>query len=508
MLKRTPNDYDRLLPYLEGALDEPQRVQMESRLAADPALAAEADRLRRTTGSLRLTAQHLGPAENSEVPPALWPRLRARLDEAAPLPAPKPRAQSWWLAGVGATAAAGMVVAAFWLPGWRAPELATVEKSSPRVVSIRPSVVAPPRSVQGTAPTPITHTLPTPGLVGNGPLPAELTAKKLPTAAPPQKVAAVPAKPPAPEYSVGDPFALPSAPAYYNEPAPKILGSTVDEQRRLKMTGEVSPLGVNASPRDAQRRARTLKPSFATRGILPPSPASAPLTAQGQTPQAASVNGVVAPGGFGSSFDQGTNPAQQSQSLAGQAAAAPAAPAMGKMLFRQPKAQVFALQNTQQNHQAAPVTLENANNSQDAADAPENLDTWQKSLAAAVQPASWGENERVQQANQALMSVKMSGKLDDLRVRLEARQAQSPSDIVNGRMLASVYEFGFSTEAALRERRRITGLENAVGEDWFALAQLEEKRGNVQAARTAYRRSLESPTPPTPFHAAIARERS
>jgi hypothetical protein len=106
------------------------------------------------------------------------------------------------------------------------------------------------------------------------------------------------------------------------------------------------------------------------------------------------------------------------------------------------------------------------------------------------------------------MSAKISGQLDDLRARLEARQTQSPLDLVNARMLAAIYESGFSSEAALRERRRITGLEGAVGEDWFALAQAEEKRGNLQAARTAYRRALESPTPPTPFHVGIARSRS
>ncbi len=135
----------------------------------------------------------------------------------------------------------------------------------------------------------------------------------------------------------------------------------------------------------------------------------------------------------------------------------------------------------------------------------ETLETWQASLASAMQSPQWGDNERMQQASQALLSVKIAGMLDDLKARLEAQQAQSPKDLVNARMLASVYEYGFSGEAVLRERRRITSLEGAVGEDWFALAQAEEKHGNGTAAKTAYRRALESSIPPTPFHIGIAR---
>jgi len=112
------------------------------------------------------------------------------------------------------------------------------------------------------------------------------------------------------------------------------------------------------------------------------------------------------------------------------------------------------------------------------------------------------------QANQALMSARESGMLEELRTRLEARRAASPRDLVMARMLAAVYDFGFSTEPGLREHRRIVGLEGAGGEDWYALAHAEEHVGNGTAARNAYRRALESPIPPSPPHAAIARGRS
>lgn len=142
-----------------------------------------------------------------------------------------------------------------------------------------------------------------------------------------------------------------------------------------------------------------------------------------------------------------------------------------------------------------------------SSDTAAGLDSAQAALASAVQPPLWGETAGEQQANQALLAVKEAGLLEDLRSRLEARRAQSPRDIGNARILAAVYEYGVSSEAALRERRRITGLEGATGEDWFVLAQREEQAGNTQAARAAYRRALESSPPPNAYHAAIARQK-
>lgn len=137
-----------------------------------------------------------------------------------------------------------------------------------------------------------------------------------------------------------------------------------------------------------------------------------------------------------------------------------------------------------------------------------NLDTWQAALSAAVQAPLWGDTTGEQQANQALLAAKESGELDDLRARLEARRTQSPKDLVTGRMLAAVYEFGFSKESALHERQRVANMEGAVGEDWYALAQAEERAGSSEAARAAYRRALESAVPPSPYHAGVARARS
>ena len=144
---------------------------------------------------------------------------------------------------------------------------------------------------------------------------------------------------------------------------------------------------------------------------------------------------------------------------------------------------------------------------QDALTAKSSLDTWQAALSDAVQSPLWGEDAGASQANQALMSARMAGQLDTLRDRLEAQRAQSPQDILTGRMLAAVYDFGFQNDLGRRERQRIVGLAGASGEDWFALAQAEARAGNTQDARAAYRHALESPLPPTSFHAAIARQR-
>jgi hypothetical protein len=523
LLNRTPTEYDRLLPYLEGTLDETQRMQVEARMAADPALAAEAERLRRTVSGLRGSASRLGPAENSEVPATLWPRLRARLEE-TPLPAPRPRSQSWWLAGVGATAAAGLAVAALWLPGWRTPEVRitpsapapTADKTPP--VPRRNVLTAPPRSAQ------ITN-----GPLGLVPAPFSVlpTAKK-PVAAPP-RVAAVPVRVPTPEYSITDPFALPATPAY-DAPEPGSTRSVVDEQRRLKVTGEVQI----ASTAGTQERDRQTAADFVMPTSVPPpaptSPAQAPRMqnaspavmangpnpiALGQNQPPLTVNGTLAAGAFGGGRAGGqaqqleqTQHGQSQQTVDSQSKGSVPSREDVQIAQRPPNTPLFALRNNKATQRAAPMTF--GGNGAQALDGngTDNLDTWQNSLASALQSPQWGDNERVQQANQALMSAKISGQLDDLRARLEARQTQSPLDLVNARMLAAIYESGFSSEAALRERRRITGLEGAVGEDWFALAQAEEKRGNLQAARTAYRRALESPTPPTPFHVGIARGRS
>ena len=142
MLNRNTQYYEWLLPYLEGGLDEARRAQLEARLAADPALAAEAKRLARTLGGLRGAASRSLRPENASVPADLWPHLRARL-VLDPVPRPRPRA--WWLAGVGAPAAAALIVAAIWLPGWHPlvrPELASKTTARPTVAP------APPRTVR------------------------------------------------------------------------------------------------------------------------------------------------------------------------------------------------------------------------------------------------------------------------------------------------------------------------------------------------------------------------
>lgn len=136
------------------------------------------------------------------------------------------------------------------------------------------------------------------------------------------------------------------------------------------------------------------------------------------------------------------------------------------------------------------------------------LESAQSALAQAVQPPLWGSSGGMQQANQALLDTQMAGQLDALRARLEARQAQAPKDIAAARMLAAVYDMGFAGEMARSERQRIVSLDGADGEDWFALAQSEEKAGRLTAARAAYRRALTTSPPLSPDHAAVARQRT
>jgi len=132
---------------------------------------------------------------------------------------------------------------------------------------------------------------------------------------------------------------------------------------------------------------------------------------------------------------------------------------------------------------------------------------WQSALSSSVQSPLWGNDSGADQTREALMAASKAGQLNILRDHLEEQCAQSPQDIGAGRMLAALYDFSGKSDLGLQERRRLSGLAATTGEDWFALAQAEERAGNIQAAKAAYRHALESPVPPNASHAARARQR-
>ena len=129
-----------------------------------------------------------------------------------------------------------------------------------------------------------------------------------------------------------------------------------------------------------------------------------------------------------------------------------------------------------------------------------------KALTEAAAPPLWGKNAGMQQVNETLTGLQEADLLDDLRTKLEARRTKMPTDLATGRMLAAVYDFSGTADAALHERQRVASLGGADGEDFFQLAQSEQRAGNADAARAAYRRALAAPTPPSGFHAAVARQ--
>ncbi len=485
---RNAKFYPWLLPYLDDDLDAARRARLESLLAADPALAAEAERLRRTRA--RLQAANT-PLTNAAPPADAWRRLRARLE---PTPAPPRPVRAWWLAGAGATAAAGLVIGALWLPGLHTPDV-------PRPARTPPAPSSP-------------HTLPSAAhvaRVNTTPPPAPVRERHAPAApgvppAPPPKSKPLPV--------AADPFALPSAGnasgpmtgrVTVARPAVPLSAPSVVYGNFGNASGSMNGSGPMAGRVAAARPAVSAPLSPATAPSLVPPPRAS--TARDENGQDASIMGRVGPVSSASSGVQQqaksqTNNLYQSPGLVfgqSKAAAHGEAAAHREMMA---KRRMFAHPVPARASGAGAEAF--AGNTQNALDA---LDTWQSSLSAAVQPPLWGEDAGMQQANQALLAAKEAGALDDLRARLEARRVQSPRDVATGRMLAAVYDFGFAGESALRERRRIAGLEGAGGEDWFALAQAEERVGNNAAARAAYRRALESRTPPTPFHAAVARQR-
>lgn len=471
MLKRNPQYYEWLLPYLEGGLDEARRALLEARLAADPALAAEAERLRRTSGGLRAAASRTPPPENAQVPDDLWPHLRARL---VLDPTPRPRARLWWAAGVGAPAAAALIVAAFWLPGWHTPEMAL-----PSHKSAGPAKVVLPLSVPPPAPSSAGAAYPTPSAkrsVAKPVLAASRPAPVAPKTNPFTLPAPVPVVPPRSVHATFGSAGL------SNGPAPGISPVT---QAPRRATSSAPPM----PPPPAQAVKIVPPPAAAPKPVLPaPQPTSvAVMGADEAAPVTRAAPNVTVNGLEGAARPQAKPPALNSMEMHAPSVQALRAPRRSKAGLR------YMAPPTGGAAQAFTV------------DGAVSLDAEQAALSAAVQSPLWGENAGDQQANQALMAARESGLLDDLRARLEARRGQSPQSLVTGRMLAAVYAFGFSPEPALRERRRVVGLEGATGEDWFALAQAEEAARNTAAARAAYRHALEAPSPPSAFHAAIAR---
>ncbi len=486
MLNRNGQFYEWLLPYLEGGLDEARRAQLEARLGEDPALAAEAKRLRRTVDGLRGAAGRMPTPENARVPADLWPHLRARL---VLEPAPRPRARAWWVAGVGAPAAAALIVAAFWLPGWHTPDLSQHSSKPPARQKAAPSSPAHPAMITpapaGKPKTVVKTTLPKPATLA--PLTAPVT---VPTHA--------------------NPFALtPSTPL----PPQSVNGVRADQSAPAALPAPLLHPGGSASPRAAPP--------------IPPAPASAPILRKPMPPHpttatdhdenlpAPAPNKATATAGMsgGAAGPVAAAPKETVNGLGGnarqQAKSSPKAPnsPVATVSEQVGQAPLSARRNKTATRFAAPGAADTPNPTLDA-DPQASLDSWQAALSAAVRPPLWGENEGDAQIGQALMAAREAGLLDDLRARLEARRTQSPRDLVTGRMLAALYDFNSPGEPALRERRRIAGLEGADGEDWFALARAEERAGNSTAARAAYRHALESPTPPSSFHAAIARGRS
>lgn len=515
MWNRNAQYHEWLLPYLEGGLDEARRARLEARLGEDPALAAEAERLRRTLNGLRGAAARTPRPESAQAPADLWPHLRARL---VLHPAPPPRAsRAWWLAGVGAPAAAALIVAAFWLPGWHTPAMPQFSTRPPLRPQAAPSFATP-----SAAPRP-------PAMGGGFPTGKPKPAVPEPPRPAPAATRATPfdlraAAPPV-NHTANGSLTPPPAPAPQNRLAvrpsrPPLPAVSIAPLRRQSGAGADSPAAPPVLPAPALLPAPA-PPMTAAPKPLPPVPPPAPSAAlngqHGNRPAASDEAAATAGLGGGAGFGGG--------------AAAPAAGAslketvdgLGGSVRQQARSSPKALNlppmfgpagrpfpGVRRNKTAlrpAPPGAPGSALQAFAADAQAGLDSWQAALSAAVRPPLWGENAGEQQANQALMAARESGGLDDLRARLEARRAQSPRELVVGRMLAAVYDFGFSKEAALRERRRVVGLEGAGGEDWFVLAQAEERVGNGPAARAAYRRALESPVPPSSFHAAIARQK-
>jgi len=471
---------DWLLPYLEGAYaaDPARQAVCEARLAADPALAAEAAQMRQTLNAVRgVAARTSKPA--AAVPADSWPRLKARL-QTVPV-----RRLSWaWLGGAGAAVAVAAGVLAVVLPGHHTPPV----KSGPLIAAApRPVPITPPADQAVQKPAQVTQT------------------------APPTKTPTGPLVPPNPN-GLSDPFLkLPVPPPRPGAPAAKSL----------------PPVVINPVPKpDKQIASRDTNGGRSPEVIsplLPVPPTTAPLPAAPPLPPPPTpmTESPAPQAHFGRKLFAVPTPAAQPAPSAGSATAkgqiqafsaenapsAAVAPPAEPYKLPPPAAVIGGGfgggPGRAMSRMAVPPRREPT-----SADNAALLSAGTKSLAEAVAPSLWGRTEGMQQSNETLTDLREAGLLDDLRTTLEARRAQMPKDLATGRMLAAVYDFSGTADAARHERERIARLDGANGEDFFQLAQSEERAGNADAARAAYRRALTAPVPPTGFHAAIARQKA
>ena len=472
---------DWLLPYLEGAYaaDPAKQAACEARLAADPALTAEAAQMRRTLTAVRGVAARTPKPDTAAVPTDSWPRLRARLQ-----PAPARRLSWGWLGGAGAAVAVAAGVLAVVLPNHHAPppvKSGPVVAAAPRPVPPVASAVQKPAQVAQTAPSPApTGPLVKPnpnGLNNNGLNDPFLT---------------LPVPPPHP----GAPAAKPLPPVVI-QPAPKtgkqIASRDINGDRPPEVVSPLLPLPVPppplapapaAPPLPAPMTAPPDPQARLQRKFALPEPAAQPVPPVDSTARDARIQAFSA-----ETARSAAPPANVPEPTP------PPAAATGGGFGGRPGR---AMNRMMVPPRREPTSTDNA----------ALLTAGTKSMAEAVALPLWGRNEGMQQSNETLTDLRELGLLDDLKANLEARRTQMPNDLAIGRMLASVYDFSGTADAARHERERIAGLDGANGEDFFQLAQSEERAGNADAARAAYRRALTAPVPPTGFHAAIARQKA
>ena len=472
---------DWLLPFLEGAYaaDPARQAACEARLAADPALTAEAAQMRQTLNAVRGVAARTPKPASAAVPADSWPRLKARLQSKSSQPVPA--RLSWgWLGGAGAAVAVAAGVLAVILPGHHPP---SPVRSGPSVATApRP---ASPAAQDAQKPAQVAQTAP-PTKTPTGPLvPSNLNGLSDP-------FVTLPVPPPRP----GAPAAKSPTPVF-TRPVPKL-----NQRMALRDTnGSHSPevisplLPLPVPPLTAPAPAAPPLPVSPTPMIAPqarferkmlalPTPAASPVPPA----NSAAVKGQIQTFSADNALSAAAPPAEPYK-------LPPPAAAVGGGFGGRPGRGMNRMM-VQPRREAI------------SADTAALLTAGTKSLAEAVAPSLWGKTEGMQQSNETLTDLREAGLLADLRARLEARRTQTPTDLSTGRMLAAVYDFSGTADAARHERERIAGLDGANGEDFFQLAQSEERAGNADAARAAYRRALTAPVPPTGFHAAIARQKA
>lgn len=488
--------YTWLVPYLEGELDFQRTSILEKRLASDPKLAAEAERLR---GHLRLIRAAAASAPKREAEYSVWPKVQAQLRA-------HPSSNTWSppftiVAGAAAALLIGVTVARPWdRPPHGEPPLRVASSRDvvtngvvdvPNVHDLRDKIHNVINDVIVTKPAPIKtasvetvksrnsqEDLARPGEFGYVP---EMGGSDDPFAAPAPSQTShyVHHSKPLPEH--GDTMmayagASNSSDSLRNTPV-NVSGDAVSAMR--------AALDKNGAYGDVDNASAMPAPvGTALQPPAPPAPAALdPQAGRKASPVGGSIGGgapLLSRGSFGNKMTV-TSGAFHTKSMV----ADPKSPVSDSTKINN----LLSEARTAANNQKTGVAM----------------DTWRDALMFELQSPTYGDEAATNQAEAILRTIRQTGNLMPFRAFVEHQVGPTSDELADWRILALLYMQQGLNEQAASVWRYITGTSDATGEDWYQLALVRQRLGDAQGARTAFQSAVGT-LPAASAHYQLAQE--